>query len=154
VAGQNFGAGKIDRVRATFYDAARMAAGAMLIFALFAHFNPMPLLRPFSSDPVVLAAGAEYLRTTSWSFMASGIIFVVSSFFQGLGNSVPPLIASATRTGIMIVALLLMSRLPGFSLAWIWWVSVATIGLQLGLNLWFLRREYRGRLALPAPGTA
>jgi putative MATE family efflux protein len=154
VAGQNFGAGKIDRVRATFYDAARMAAGAMLIFALFAHFNPMPLLRPFSSDPVVLAAGAEYLRTTSWSFMASGIIFVVSSFFQGLGNSVPPLIASATRTGIMIVTLLLMSRLPGFSLAWIWWVSVATIGLQLGLNLWFLRREYRGRLALPAPGTA
>ena len=154
VAGQNFGAGKVERVRATLYDAARMAAGAMLLFALFAHFNPLPLLRPFSSDPVVLAAGAEYLRTTSWSFVASGLIFVVSSFFQALGNSVPPLIASATRTMIMIVILLVISRLPGFSLAWIWWVSVATIGLQLGLNLWFLKREYQSRLRLPAPGTA
>jgi putative MATE family efflux protein len=149
VAGQNFGAGKIDRVRATFYDAARMAAGAMLIFALFAHFNPTPLLRPFSSDPVVLAAGAEYLRTTSWSFVASGLIFVVSSFFQGLGNSVPPLIASATRTVVMIVTLIVISRWQGFSMAWIWWLSVATILIQLSMNLWFLRREYRGRLALP-----
>lgn len=154
VAGQNFGAGKIDRVRATFWDASRMAAGAMLIFALVAHFKPLPLLRPFTSDPMVLATGADYLRTTSWSFVASGIIFVVSSFFQALGNSVPPLIASATRTTLMIILLVAMSRMPGFALAWIWWLSVATIGLQLGLNFWFLSREYRGRLALPPSGTA
>jgi Na+-driven multidrug efflux pump len=150
VAGQNYGAGKIERVRATFWDAARMAAAAMFIFALVAHFNPTPLLRPFSSDPVVLAAGAEYLRTTSWSFVGSGLIFVVSSFFQALGNSIPPLIASATRTCVMIVTLLILSHWQGFSLAWIWWLSVATIGIQLGMNIFFLRREYRGRLALPS----
>ena len=154
VAGQNFGAGKIDRVRATFTHASRIAAGAMLIFALVVQFSPMPLLRPFSSDEGVLATGAEYLQTTSWSFVASGIIFVVSSFFQALGNSVPPLIASATRTAIMIVLLLLLSNADGFRLAWIWWLSVATILLQLGLNLWFLKREYRTRLALPPMGTA
>lgn len=154
VAGQNFGAGKIDRVRATFSHAARMAAAVMFIFALVAYFSPMPLLRPFSSDEGVLATGAEYLQTTSWSFVASGIIFVVSSFFQALGNSVPPLIASATRTTIMIVLLLLISSADGFRLAWIWWLSVATILLQLGLNLRFLKREYRTRLALPPAGTA
>lgn len=149
VAGQNFGAGKIERVRATFRDAVSMAAGVMLVFAMVSHFWPMALLRPFSSDPLVLASGADYLRTTSWSFVASGIIFVVSSLFQALGNSVPPLIAAATRTTVMIASLLLISRWPGFSIAWIWWLSVATIGLQLGLNLWFLRREYGSRLALP-----
>jgi len=154
VAGQNFGAGKIDRVRATFWDAARMAAGAMLIFALVAHFTPMPLLRPFSSDPMVLVTAADYLRTTSWSFVASGIIFVVSSLFQAVGNSVPPLIAAAFRTGVMVVTLLVIQDAPGFRLQWIWWLSVASILLQLYLNLWFLKREYRGRLALPASGTA
>jgi putative MATE family efflux protein len=149
VAGQNFGAGKMDRVRATFTHASRMAAGAMLIFALVAHFTPMPLLRPFSSDQGVLATGADYLRITSWSFVASGIVFVVSSLFQALGNSVPPLIAAATRTTLMIVLLLLLSDADGFKLAWIWWLSVSTILVQLGLNVWFLNREYRTRLALP-----
>ena len=154
VAGQNFGAGKIDRVRATFWDAARMSAGAMLIFALVARFMPMPLLRPFSSDPMVLVTAADYLRTTSWSFVASGIIFVVSSLFQAVGNSVPPLIAAAFRTGVMVVTLLVIQDAPGFKLKWIWWLSVASILLQLYLNLWFLKREYRTRLALPPAGTA
>jgi Na+-driven multidrug efflux pump len=131
-----------------------MAAAAMFLFAIFAHFWPRPLLRPFTSDPMVLAVGEEYLRTTSWSFVASGVIFVVSSFFQALGNSVPPLIASATRTISMICILLVMSGMPGFSLAWIWWLSVGTIGLQLGMNLWFLKREYDGKLALPSGRTA
>ncbi|MEO6224176.1 MAG: MATE family efflux transporter [Vicinamibacterales bacterium] len=149
VAGQNYGAGKIDRVRATFWDAVRMAAGAMFVFALVAHFSPTPMLRPFSSDPLVLATGAQYLRTTSWSFVASGIIFVVSSLFQALGNSVPPLIAAATRTAVMVCVLLLIAKLPQFTLAWIWWLSVSTVTMQLALNLWFLSREYRGRLALP-----
>jgi len=150
VAGQNYGAGKIERVRATIYDAARMAAAAMFIFALVAHFWPLPLIRPFTSDPMVLNVAAEYLRITSWSFVASGVIFVVSSFFQALGNSVPPLIASATRTTLMVAVLVPLSRTQGFTLPWIWWLSVSTIGLQLGLNLWFLQREYRNRLALPA----
>jgi putative MATE family efflux protein len=154
VAGQNFGAGKIDRVRATFYDAARMAAGAMVIFALVAHFAPGPLLRPFTSDPGVIATGTDYLRITSWSFALSGVIFVVSSLFQAIGNSVPPLIASAARTTTMIALLVVLADADGFKLKWIWWLSVLTILLQLGLNLWFLKREYRGRLALPPSGTA
>jgi len=148
VAGQNFGAGKFDRVKATFADAARMAAGAMAVFFLVAHFSPEPLLRPFSDDPVVLATGATYLRVISWSFVASGITFVVSSLFQALGNSVPPLIAAATRTTITIGGLLAISTWAGFALEWIWWLSVGAIIVQLALNLWFLKREYRERLAV------
>lgn len=147
VAGQNFGAGHFDRVKATFSDAARMAAGAMALFFLVAHFSPEPLLRPFSSDPIVLATGATYLRIVSWSFVASGITFVVSSLFQALGNSVPPLIAAAVRTTITIGGLLVISTWAGFALEWIWWLSVSAIVVQLGLNLWFLTREFRERLA-------
>jgi Na+-driven multidrug efflux pump len=142
VAGQNFGAGHFERVRATFTDAARMAAGAMALFFLVAHFSPEPLLRPFSDDPVVLATAATYLRVVSWSFVASGIIFVVSSLFQAMGNSVPPLIAAATRTTITIGGLLILSTWAGFALEWIWWLSVAAIWLQWALNLAFLRRAY------------
>jgi putative MATE family efflux protein len=142
VAGQNFGAGKFDRVRATFYDAVRMAAGAMLLFALVAHFSPEPLLRPFSTDPAVLAAAATYLRIVAWSFVPSGIIYVVSSLFQAMGNTVPPLIASATRTTVTICGVLILSTWAGFTMEWIWWLSVAAVGLQLVISLLLLRRAF------------
>ncbi len=150
VAGQNFGAGHFDRVRATFKDAVRMAVGAMALFFLVAHFSPEPLLRPFSSDPVVLEAAATYLRIVSWTFVASGIIFVSSSLFQALGNSVPPLIAAATRTTITLGGILLLSTWAGFTLAWIWWLSVGAVVVQLALNIVFLRREFRERLTVSA----
>lgn len=151
VAGQNFGAGHFDRVKATFTDAVRMGAGAMAVFFLVAHFSPEPLLRPFSSDPVVLATAATYLRIVSWSFVASGVIFVVSSLFQAMGNSVPPLIAAATRTTIMISVLLLISGWARFSLEWIWWLSVGAIWLQLAISLLFLRRAFAAQLTSAAP---
>lgn len=147
VAGQNFGAGKMDRVRATFRDAVGLAAGLMLIFAIVAHFVPEALLSPFSNDPMVLSTGADYLRIVSWSFVASGIVYVTSSLFQAMGNSIPPLIAAATRTTIAIVPVLLLSQAAGFSIRWIWWISVVSVLVQLSINLWFLRREFNGRLA-------
>jgi putative MATE family efflux protein len=142
VAGQNFGAGKFDRVRATFYDAVRMAAGVMFVFALVVHFSPEPLLRPFSNDPAVLGAAATYLRIVAWSFVPSGIIYVVSSLFQAMGNTVPPLIASATRTTVTIGGVLLISTWAGFAMEWIWWLSVGSIGLQLTISLLLLRRAF------------
>src|SRR5438093_1626870 len=43
VAGQNFGAGKAQRVKDTFKDAALMAVGAMILFALLCNIAPAAL---------------------------------------------------------------------------------------------------------------
>jgi hypothetical protein len=45
-----------------------------------------------------------------------------------------------------------MSRMPGFQLHWIWYLSVAALIIQLALNLLLLQREMRLRLAF-APAT-
>ncbi len=36
--------------------------------------------------------------------------------------------------------------MPGFQLSWVWYISVATVVVQLGLALWFLRQEFGRRL--------
>ena len=91
VAGQNFGAGKPDRVRETFRSAVLMAVSAMLLLAILCHVAPGAMIRSFSNDPQVLAVGEEYLRIISWNFVASGVVFVSSSMFQAMGNTLPPL---------------------------------------------------------------
>src|SRR5262245_2185508 len=82
VAGQNFGARRGDRVRATFMTAALLAGGFMFLFAVACRLAAAPMITVFSQDPDVIAVGGEYLRIVSWSFVASGVVFVGSSMFQ------------------------------------------------------------------------
>ena len=146
VAGQNFGARHADRVKSTFRDAAWMASGAMLVFAIICQVAPGGLIRVFSSDLAVIAVGTEYLRIISWNYVASGLIFVASSMFQAMGNTVPALVASGVRVGLVTIVALILARMPGFQLRWIWYLSVATVFVQLTLSLSLLRYEFGRRL--------
>jgi putative MATE family efflux protein len=146
VAGQNFGARQADRVKNTFRDAAWMAVGAMVIFAIACHVASTSMVAVFSNDPAVIDVGSEYLRIISWNFVASGLIFVASSMFQAMGNTVPSLIASGVRIGLITIIALFLARMPGFQLRWIWYLSVATVFVQLALSMWFLRHELSRRL--------
>jgi MATE family, multidrug efflux pump len=147
VAGQNFGARKGDRVLETFKRAALMAASIMALFTVPCVFAGEAMIRFFSSDPAVIAVGAEYLHLISWSLAAGGVVFVNGSIFQAMGNTIPPLIASFVRILVVAIPAILLSRMAGFELRWIWYLSVAATMLQLTMNLLLLRRELRIRLA-------
>jgi Na+-driven multidrug efflux pump len=146
VAGQNFGARLPDRVRATFRDAAWMAAGVMFASAIACNVAPAALVGIFTTDAEAVAVGAEYLRIISWNFVASGLVFVASSMFQAMGNTIPSLVASATRLAVVAVPAVLLARTPGFRLTWIWYLSVGAVLVQLALSMLLLRREFRRRL--------
>ena len=146
VAGQNFGARNAARVRATFNSAAMIAAGSMLVLATITWLAAAFFIRIFSDDPEVIRAGEEYLHVAAWNFVASGVIFVSSSMFQAMGNTLPSLLTSATRMLLIAVPVLWLSASPGFSLLWVWYISAAAVFVQLGMNMWLLHREFRMRL--------
>lgn len=146
VAGQNVGARRVARVRRTFIDAAVMAGGVMLLLAIAFQIGPAAIVRVFSPDAGAVAYGEEYLRIASWGFVASGVVFVSSSMFQALGNTVPPLVSSAIRVVLFAAPLAVLTGVPGFNLRWVWYLSVLATLIQMTLNLVLLRREYRLRL--------
>jgi putative MATE family efflux protein len=155
VAGQNFGARRPERVRQTFQSAVLMGAAVMALFAVLCHIAPAALIGIFSSDPEVVSVGDEYLRIISWNFVASGVVFVCSSTFQAMGNTVPALVSSFVRVAIVVIPAFLLSRVPGFHLRWIWYLSVAAVTLQMFLSLFLIRSQFRSRLAFePAPAPA
>ena len=151
VAGQNFGARQAARVRATFRTAAGLAAASMLVLAILVWVAADQMMQVFSSDPAVIAVGEEYLHVIAWNFVASGVIFVTSSMFQAMGNTIPSLITSAFRIVLIAIPILLLANAPGFTLLWIWYISVGGIFIQLAMNLLLLRREFRVRLAFERP---
>jgi putative MATE family efflux protein len=150
VAGQNFGARSRERVVETFRKAAYMVSAIMVLLVIVCLSAPQALIGVFSKDPAVLAVGTEYLRIASWNFLASGLVFVVSSMFQAMGNTVPSLVASGTRILLVAVPAILLSRTAGFQLHWIWYLSVGAVFTQLALALLLLRREFNRRLTFPA----
>jgi putative MATE family efflux protein len=146
IAGQNFGAGHGHRVRETFRAAAILGSVIMFALTLLCQWRPEWFVRGFTTDPAVIAVGAEYLHIISWNYVASGLIFTCSGLFQALGNTVPALLSSASRLITFVVPAIWLSTWPGIELKHLWFLSVTTVTLQALLSLWLLRGELRKRL--------
>jgi Na+-driven multidrug efflux pump len=123
-----------------------MSSVIMVILTILCHIAPEALVRLFNSDPEVVAYGAEYLRITSWNFLASGLVFVSSSAFQGMGNTLPSLATSALRLILFATPAYVMSHQPGFELRQVWQVGVAAVSIQFVVNMALLQREFKRRL--------
>ncbi len=146
VAGQNFGARLGGRVRQTMTSAAILGSVLMALVTLLCQISPGSLIRIFSKDPLVVAAGADYLRIIAWNFVASGLVFTCSGMFQALGNTWPSLASSLARLLLFAIPAYFLSRAPGFALHQLWYLAVAT-GLAHAVFAFFLlRRELRRKL--------
>lgn len=147
IAGQNFGARRADRVRETFRQSALLGSILMLALTVLCQWRPELFITGFTTEPRVVAVGAEYLRVVSWNFVATGIIFTASGMFQALGHTLPSMLASASRLVTFVVPAFWLMRRPGFTLHQLWMLSVATVALQAIGAVLMLRREFGRRLA-------
>jgi putative MATE family efflux protein len=155
VVGQNYGARRGDRVREAFRAGALLASGLMLVFTAVCQAAPAALVGVFSGDAAVVGFGADYLHIISFNFVASGLVLVSSSTFQGIGNTLPPLASSSARLLLFAVPAYALAHRPGFELRHLWYLSVATVALQMLANLWLLQREFGRRLRdAPEPALA
>jgi putative MATE family efflux protein len=150
LAGQNMGANQPARVRETFKWAAIIGSGLMFSLTLICQLRPEWFVDGFTKEPEVLAVSADFLRTISWNFVASGLLFTCSGMFQALGNTVPSLISSATRLATFALPALWLAQRPAFQLRSVWMLSVVTVTLQAAFTVWLLRRELNRRAPLPA----
>ena len=153
IAGQNFGARRPDRVRETFYKSALIISVIMAVLTLLIHVRPDLLVGPFSSDPAVQEVAVTFLKITSWYFVAQGLIFTCSSMFQGLGDTRPALLSTATRLATFVGPALWVSSRPGFRVEHVWYLSVATVSLQAVISLLLLRGQLRKKVPLSMAAT-
>ena len=149
VVGQNFGGRRADRVRQSFYSAVGITTGLMVLLTILAQVAAGLFIRGFSNDASVIAFGSEYLQIISLNFVAMGIVFTSSSVFQGIGNTWPPLISSATRLFVFAIPAVILSQQSGFQIKQVWHLSVVSVLLQAIVNFLLLRREFRKKLVFP-----
>jgi putative MATE family efflux protein len=153
IAGQNFGARNPERVRETFRKCALIGTIVMVVLTIFAQWRPRTLVGAFNADEESIVVAALFLQLISWNFVAQGLIFTCSSMFQGLGNTVPSLISSASRLFLFAIPVLWLSTRPDFRIEQVWYLSIASATLQAMVSLWLLRRELDKKLQVVAVKT-
>lgn len=97
-AGQNLGAGKLDRVRKGFRSSVYMNI-CYSIFALFiCHLFASPMSKLFidanNSSPIVIEQSIFYVKTMSLFFIPLGFIFIFRTGCQGLGSGKIPMLSA------------------------------------------------------------
>lgn len=142
VAGQNVGAGAVTRVREAVLRVIQLECVLMAALSMLCKLRPDWLVGSFVSEPEAGRVAAEFLNIISWNFIASGLIFSCSGFFQAVGNTWPSLASTATRVLTFVLPILWLSRQPGFTLLEMWYLSVATVSFQALVSMLLLRWQW------------
>jgi len=147
IVGNNFGAGRPDRVGATLRLAVICAlvysAGAQAIFSLLS----TQLAGLFVTDPAVIAEVGRILPVIVAAYVLAGPAVMISTHFQALGDAPRAAILSLSRTYLFAIPLTLLLPL-GFGETGIWLASPGAEVLMLVLTLAVLahtrwRKGYR-----------
>lgn len=114
-AGQNMGAGKIDRIKKAVRDSILCASSAGLILGgLAILFGPV-LLGFYSTNAEVQAAGMIRLRVILLTYFTCGIMDCTANAIRGVGHSVLPMIITLLGAcGLRMLYIFTFFQLPQF----------------------------------------
>jgi putative MATE family efflux protein len=104
VMAQNKGAGKNDRLEASFYIGLRIeliyGIVAGLIFLIFAN----PIMRIFTTDHEVIALGEIYLHLIAFMYILPGITNGLQGYFRGTGDLKITFISSLLNMTMRVIS--------------------------------------------------
>ena len=102
--GQNYGAGKYDRMKKSVKVCLLLDFIASLLVSALLLFLGQYLLQLFTTDPEVIRIGMEIIRNIAPSYVLFILIEILSSALRGMGNVLVPMIM--TCTGVCILRIL------------------------------------------------
>jgi putative MATE family efflux protein len=149
IIGQNFGGRQFSRVRLTFWLTLFCMSALSLLTAVIFAGRAESLIRMFSNDQDTIVSAVAYLRIMSWSLVVQAVIYSCSAFFQGIGDSMPALLSTATRIFTFALPAIWLSQEGGFHAETIWYLSVSTFALQAIISTFLARAEIKRRLSAP-----
>jgi putative MATE family efflux protein len=149
LTGQNNGAGQFDRIRQAYRTSLKYGLTMMLAAGVIVFLGGGRMMAWFTSDPLVIDIGAEYLRVASITLCSYVILFQTVFMLQGLKKPIYGLYVGVYR---QIIAPFAVFWLLAFHLDWklhgIWWgiflVTWSAALFMLWFGSWKLRRLERG----------
>ncbi len=137
--GQNYGAGKWDRIRKGFWltQATSLSIGifSTVLFVVFGKW----LFSLFIPEPDAVKLGGDYLFILGVSQIFMCVEIVSSGAFQGIGKTVPASVMNAVFFGSRIPLALFLNSWLAIGVYSVWWsMTITSIFKGILLTLWFI----------------
>ena len=138
--GQNYGAGKIKRIKDGYKQGIQIIGGIGIITTLLLILGAEPLFTLFvPDDPLAIKEGIIYLRILGLSQLFMSIEIGTAGAFNGLGRTLPPTITGISINLIRIPVAMVLSSTAVLGLSGVWWtISGTSIIKGIVLFIWFL----------------
>ncbi|HMA02801.1 MAG: MATE family efflux transporter [Gemmatimonas sp.] len=151
IVGQNLGARQVDRAARAAWIATGFAMAIGLVAAIGEYSLATSFARLFTSDPLVIAESARYLRIGAISTLFAGAELVLEGALGGAGDTLPPMLTSTTLTALRIPLAAWAATRWGTSGIW-WTISLTALGRGVAMMvLWKWGRWKRVVWATPTP---
>jgi len=137
-AGQNYGAGKLDRVKGGLKHGMIMSAGFSLLMLIINQTLGEPIISIFVDDPEVIRIGAQALRLTSWFYIFLATIYMTRGILNGVGDALFAFINGIVEMLCRIFLPMLIVLIPTVGMWGIWW----TTGLSWFISAIFCMLRY------------
>ena len=138
LAAQNYGAGRLDRVRETWRTTMRYGITMMAVGGVVLWITKGWLMSLFSKDATVISHGADYLGIAAITLAAYVILFQTVFLLQGMKR---PGFALGIGIWRQIVAPLIVFNGLAYGLGWgLWgiWLGITLIVWSAALLLWVI----------------
>jgi len=136
VVGQNYGAGRLDRVRGAISLSNRFLLIYALVFAVILFVFARPMAGLFNDNSVVVETATAYLRIVPITFGAFGLMMIALGSFNSLGRPMPPAILTFVKFFIVYLPLAwTLSRLIGIT-GIFWANAVSHVLLGIASAVW------------------
>jgi putative MATE family efflux protein len=127
MVGQNFGRGKLERVRLIFRTNVLLCAGVLVAFAsVYSGLAPF-IFHAFSSLPEVVAGSVRQVRVLAFTFIGTAFAVITVTTFQSTGHPGRAILLTLMRLGMISVPL---GYLLHYLLSWGMWSIYLAIGLS------------------------
>lgn len=125
--GQNYGAGKTDRIREGYHKGLQILGSIGIFATVLLILGARPLFTIFTpKDPVAINEGIKYLRILGLSQLFMTVEIGTAGAFNGLGKTLPPTLIGVTLNILRIPIALILSAQIGLTGIW-WSISISTI---------------------------
>ncbi len=152
IAGYNYGARNLDRVRGVLLLAQALATGVALFFYGFIMVFPDTLVGFFSTDTALIAFTVPALRTVALLTPVIGVQMISSIYFQAVGKGAQALLLGLSRQFIVLLPLILVfSRLYGARGIWVSFPVSDLLATVISVSALFFELRRLGNQAKESP---
>lgn len=120
---QNYGAKKEDRIRSGLKGAILLSAAFCIVVSALVWIFARPLMKLFveAEETEVIMEGIRYLHIEGAFYCGIGCLFLLYGLYRALGRPGMSVILTVISLGTRVALAYLLSAIPAFGVAGIWW---------------------------------